>query len=373
MTESKSQDEIMMHRAILLAYEARTIAPPNPWVGCVITKNGQIIGEGFTQQPGKHHAEIMALNAAGSQSRGATAYVTLEPCSHYGRTPPCTNALLEAGIKRVVIGIKDPDPHVQGSGIAQLRAAGVEIVEGIHAVSIKKQLAPYLHQRTTKLPYCVGKCAVSIDGRTAAKDGSSQWISSEAARHDAHQLRAESQAIIIGAGTAIADEPRLTVRHTTKSPLQPPLRVIVDAAGKVPPKGPLFNTDEAPTLIITSPKCHEKIKKEWKEAGVEVATLPNDPSGKGVDLHHLLDLLGKRNIVQALIEGGPTLLGKFVEEKLLQQFRLYVGPLILGEEGLPLFKMSSIPTLNSAPKLQLMDSQLFGDTVRIDYSLTQEM
>src|SRR5262249_9539159 len=153
-----------------------------------------------------------------NHSKGATAYVTLEPCCHYGRTPPCTNALIKAGIERVVIGIEDPDPQVSGKGIAALHEAGIEVTVGIHPEGIKKQLAPYIHHRMTGLPYCVGKSAISIDGRIAAKDGSSQWISSEKARMDAHRLRAESQAILIGAGTAIADSPRLTVRHVEQMP-----------------------------------------------------------------------------------------------------------------------------------------------------------
>lgn len=368
MNESRSHDEIMMHRAILLAQEARVITPPNPWVGCVITKNGHIIGEGHTQPPGSAHAEVMALKAAGRQAQGATAYSTLEPCSHYGRTPPCCNALIEAGITRVVIGIEDPDPNVHGRGIAQLRAAGLDVIVGVHAEAIKRQLAPYLHQRTTKLPFCIGKSAASIDGRTAAKDGSSQWISSEAARHNAHQLRAESQAIIIGAGTAISDEPRLTVRHLEQLPVQPPLRVVIDSTGRVPAKGPLFKTDEAPTLMITSSKCDPLAKQRWKDAGAEVATLPEDASGHGVDLRHLLELLEQKNLIQVLIEGGPTLLGKFIEQKLLQRFSLYLGPVILGSEGYPLFGIDTITTLQKAPRVHLMDTVTLGDTVRIDYS-----
>lgn len=366
---TKSFDEIMMHRAIQLAEEARVIAPPNPWVGCVLTKNGHTIGEGFTQPPGSSHAEVMALKAAGKQAVGATAYTTLEPCSHYGRTPPCANTLIEAGVSRVVIGIEDPDPNVRGRGIALLRSAGIEVVEGIHADTIKRQLAPYLYQRTTKLPYCIGKSALSIDGRTAAKDGSSQWISSEAARKDAHQLRAESQAIVIGAGTAIADLPRLTVRNVKQQPLRPPLRVVVDAAGKVPATGPLFNAADAPTLIATSPLCSETVKKQWKSAGAEVATLPNDPSGHGVDLRHLLELLGKRDILQVLVEGGASLLGSFIEERLLRHLRVYIGPLLLGSEGYPLAAIKGISTLNDAKRLHFIDSATFGDTLRVDYGI----
>jgi diaminohydroxyphosphoribosylaminopyrimidine deaminase/5-amino-6-(5-phosphoribosylamino)uracil reductase len=369
MTETKSHDELMMHRAIQIGNEARIIAPPNPWVGCVITKYGQIISEGFTQTPGQAHAEVAALRAAGDHAQGATAYVTLEPCCHYGRTPPCTKALLKAGIERVVIGIEDPDPIVSGKGIAALHEAGIEVTVGIHAEAIKKQLAPYIHHRTTGLPYCVGKSAISIDGRIAAKDGSSQWISSEKARLDAHRLRAESQAILIGAGTAIADAPRLTVRNVEQMPSTPPLRVIFDAAGRVPAKGPLFDTKEAPTLIFTTSSCPEKVKKEWQNHGVEIEILPHASTGKGIDLTAALEILGKRKVVQALVEGGATLLGSFIAAKLLHHLRLYVGPCILGDEGIPLFRLEGIHSLSQAPRLNLTDTKAFGDTVRLDYHL----
>lgn len=363
------EDRTMMEKALSLADQARVIAPPNPWVGCVIAKQGQIVGEGFTQVPGQAHAEIMALQQAQHRAKGATAYVTLEPCAHFGRTPPCVNALIEAGISRIVIGIQDPDEHVEGKGLEALRKAGIKVCEGVLSKEITASLAPYLYHRQTKLPYCLLKSAASIDGRVAAEDKTSQWISSPEARADAHQLRAESQAIIIGSGTALADSPSLTVRGVKQSPYTPPLRVILDAHGKTKPEGPLFDLSLAPTLIFTSSDCPKKIKDEWLHRGIEVEVIAKTENGIGVDLTQVLTLLGKRGILQALIEGGGKVLGAFLESKLANKLVLYVGSRILGTRGIPLFDMKHISTLKEAPQLQLLNTSVLGNSVRLDYQI----
>lgn len=362
----ENQDEYMMQKALALSKKARVIAPPNPWVGCVIVNDGQIVGQGYTQPVGSSHAEVVALREAGSRAKGATAYVTLEPCCHFGRTPPCTKALIEAKVSKVVIGLKDPDSNVSGKGIEELKSAGIDVTLGVAEESIHSLLTPYLYHRQTGLPYCIGKAAISIDGRIAAKDGSSKWISSLKAREEGHRLRAESQAIIIGAKTASSDLPRLTIRHESIVPSKPPLRVVLDSRGSVLPKGPLFEEKEAPTLIVTTEKAPKKIKEQWQAAGVEVATVSLDPCGSGVDLQELLELLGKRNILQVLVEGGGTLLGGFMEKKILQTFHAFIGPCFLGNEGLPLLK-TSIPSIGSAFNMQLADVRLFDDTVNINY------
>lgn len=363
------EDEAMMKRALMLANQARVIAPPNPWVGCVIVNNNHIVGEGFTQMPGKAHAEIMALQQARSHAKGATAYVTLEPCAHFGRTPPCVNALIEAGISRVVIGIQDPDEHVQGKGTVALKQAGIKVCEGLLSKEISLSLAPYLHHRQTGLPYCLLKGAISVDGRVAAQDGSSQWISSPEARLDSQQLRAESQAILVGSGTANTDQPSLTIREVKQFPCTPPLRVILDAHGKTLPSGSLFDTSLAPTLIVTSSSCPEKILDEWKNRGVQVEVVPKAENGMGVNLKHLLALLGKRGILQVMIEGGGKVLGAFLEAKLANHLTLYIGGCILGNRGIPLFDISNITNLKEAPHLQLIETRVFGNTVRLDYHL----
>src|SRR3954469_11274836 len=209
-----NRDEELMDRAIAAAAMARRISSPNPWVGAAIGVANGVIG-GSTQLPGGPHAEIMALRDAGEQARGATLYSTLEPCNHTGRTGPCTEAIIVAGVSRVVVGIEDPDPLVAGTGIARLRAAGVEVTVGVRADEVRRQLAPYIKHRTTGRPYVVLKLAATLDGRTAAPDGTSQWITGTVARTGAHELRAESDAILVGAGTVRADDPSLTVRHTS--------------------------------------------------------------------------------------------------------------------------------------------------------------
>lgn len=365
-------DSQMMERALVLANKARITSPPNPWVGCVIVKEGRIIGEGFTQEPGGAHAEVVALKQAKNHTQGATAYVTLEPCSHFGRTPPCVNALIEAGISRLVIGIKDPDLNVQGKGIAKLRAANIDITLGVLEKPISESLAPYLHHRKTGRPYCILKGAISVDGRIAAEDGTSQWISSEEARLDYHHVRAESQAIIIGAGTACVDLPALTVRNVLQYPSTPPLRVILDAKGRVTPRGPLFDTSLAPTLIITTPDCPQKIKEEWKNYGVQIEVLPLAKSGIGVNLEEVLILLGKREILQVIVEGGGKILGSFLEARIANQLNLYVGGLILGSGGVPLFETDFIKTIKESPQLILTNTKILGNSVRLDYLLNEK-
>jgi diaminohydroxyphosphoribosylaminopyrimidine deaminase/5-amino-6-(5-phosphoribosylamino)uracil reductase len=252
---SENLDEQWMRRALDLAKQARLIAPPNPWVGCVIVKDGKILGEGFTQSPGNSHAEIQALKQAQEKSQGSTLYVTLEPYPHHGRTPPCTEAILKAGVTRVVIATMDPDDHVQGQGIKVLWQAGVQVSYGCLQEEASRLLEPYLFQRTFKRPFIIGKAAISVDGRIAALDGSSQWISTKEARIDAHRLRAESQAIIVGKQTALQDTPSLTVREVEPPP-KPPLRVILTSDGKVPPLKSL-----SPTLIFSTVSCSNQVKR----------------------------------------------------------------------------------------------------------------
>jgi len=367
MKPSLSYDELMMQHALELSMKARVIAPPNPWVGCVITNDNEIVGEGYTQPPGQAHAEVVALKQAKEKARRSTVYVTLEPCSHFGRTPPCSNALIEAQVSRVVIGLEDPDCKVHGQGIAQLRAAGIEVITGVCSDLIRQSLAPYLHQRKTGRPYCIAKGAVSIDGRIGAVDGTSQWISSPEARHEAHRLRAESQAILVGAGTACKDLPRLTIRDIAQPPIKPPLRVILDAQGKVLATGPLFDTKDAPTLIFTTQECPQQVKRSWEQCGVEVAVISKAKDGIGVNLEEVVDILGKRGILQVLIEGGGSIIGAFMDAQLLHSFNLNIGACILGNQGIPLVRTDAIGTLSQAVKLNLIDVKVFGDTVRLNY------
>lgn len=357
-----------MKKALEQAEQGRFLAPPNPWVGCVVVKGNSIIGQGYTQEPGNSHAEVMALNEAGINATGADLYVTLEPCSHWGRTPPCANRVIQAGIKKVYVSIVDPDSHVQGKGIAILSNAGIEVHVGVCAKEVEEQLKSYLYHRRTGLPYVVLKSAVSLDGRVAAQDHTSQWISDALAREDVHHLRAQSQAILVGAGTAIVDKPQLTVRSIKFHPKNQPVRVVCDAKGRLPAEGPLFDMSLAPTWIFTTEKCPKEIQDAWKEKGAEVFVVGSDE--QGVNLKEVLQQLGARGILQVLVEGGSCLHSIFIKEKLFQEMVLYYGNCLLGKDGLPLFSHLTVPTISEAPRLQLLDCTPIGNTIKARYAFS---
>ena len=366
---NKQTDEHWMLKAITLGEKGRITAPPNPWVGCVIVKDDQLVGEDFHHAQGEPHAEVLALKEAGIKAQGSTVYVTLEPCCHYGHTPPCADALINAKVKKVVIALVDPDPRVAGKGIEKLRNAGIEVIKGICENEAAKSLEPYLFHRKTGRAYCLVKAAMSMDGRTAAQDGSSQWITTSDIRANGHRLRHESQAIMIGSGTALADHPKLTVRDLTVPVLRQPLRVVLDARGRLKPEGALFDTHLAPTLVITTNQAAEKNIKAWKDSGVEVKVVQESKNGCGVDLKSVLELLGGRGIIQVLVEGGATLMGSLLEEKLINRFKIHIGPRILGSKGKPLFGWDGPTSIELAPVLQLNSVQQFGNCVELDYSM----
>ena len=357
-----------MTQAVALGERGRETSAPNPWVGCVVVREGRVIGEGYHRRAGEAHAEAHALCQAGDLARGATAYVTLEPCAHYGRTPPCVEALLRAGVARVVIGVLDPDQHVSGRGVADLRAAGVEVDIGIGEQVVAESLAPYLHQRRTGRAYAVLKAAISLDGRTAAADGSSQWISGPAARADAHSLRARSQAILVGSGTALADRPSLTVRDAETQPERQPLRVLLDASGRVPANGPLFDQDLAPTLVMTSETADRSAVRAWCTAGANVEILPRAADGPGVDLTRALESLGRRGVLQVLVEGGARVHAAFTRARLVDRLVLYMGPRTLGAEGRPLLAGPGPRSLADADRWRLVDVRRVGEDVRLEYA-----
>jgi diaminohydroxyphosphoribosylaminopyrimidine deaminase/5-amino-6-(5-phosphoribosylamino)uracil reductase len=316
-----------MRAAIAAAAEVRTNTAPNPWVGAVVAStDGSVIATGATQPPGGPHAEREALRRAGDAARGATLVCTLEPCSHHGRTPPCVDAIVEAGIARVVVGIEDPDPRVAGSGIATLRAAGVDVTVGVEAVAVAEQLAPYLVHRRTGRPYVVLKLAATVDGATAAPDGTSQWITGPEARADAHRLRAESQAILVGAGTVRADDPALTVRHVAGPD---PLRVVL---GRAP----------------AGARVHPCLER----------------SG---DLGAVLDELGGRGVLQLLVEGGATVAHAFHDAELVDRYVVYLAPAVLGgDDATGLFRGAGAPTIDALRRGRFASVSMVGADVRLD-------
>jgi diaminohydroxyphosphoribosylaminopyrimidine deaminase/5-amino-6-(5-phosphoribosylamino)uracil reductase len=322
-------DRTSMARAIELAASVRRTTAPNPWVGCVLVAADGRVVEGATRPPGGPHAEAVALaaaEAAGVDTAGATAYVTLEPCSHHGRTPPCADALADAGVARVVVAIEDPDPQVSGRGSARLRRAGVTVDVGVRAGEVTEQLAPYITHRTTGRPYVVLKLAASLDGRTAAPDGTSRWITGEAARADAHALRADSDAILVGAGTVRADDPSLTVRHVDGPD---PLRVVL---GTAPPGARVHPCLEA----------------------------------RG-DLGDILDDLGARGILQLLVEGGATVAGAFHRAGLVDHYVVYLAPVLFGGDDAPgLFTGAGAATMTDVWRGRCTGLATLGDDIRVD-------
>jgi diaminohydroxyphosphoribosylaminopyrimidine deaminase/5-amino-6-(5-phosphoribosylamino)uracil reductase len=320
-------DTEAMDRAIALASGVRTRTSPNPWVGCVLlTRDGQVF-EGATAPPGGPHAEVAALAAAGPRTRGATVVTTLEPCAHHGRTPPCADALIDAGVARVVVGITDPDPHVAGQGVARLRQAGIDTQVGVRAAAVTEQLAPYLTHRRTGRPHVVLKLAATLDGRTAAPDGSSQWITGPEARTDAHRLRAESDAVLVGAGTVRADDPSLTVRHVEVD--HQPVRVVL---GRAP--------------------AEAKVQPALELEG---------------DLGDVLDTLGAKGVLQVLVEGGATVAGAFHRAGLVDRYVVYLAPALTGgDDSRPLFAGPGAPTIADVWRGEITDVRRLGDDLRID-------
>lgn len=328
------QNSEWMRKAIRIGEKGRLDAPPNPWVGCVIVKNNQLLGSGFHAAYGEPHAEIFALKEAGSKAKKSSVYVTLEPCAHHGKTPPCIDALIHAEVSEVFIGVEDPDPKVTGKGVEFLRKAGIKVTTGLCEKEVKKSLTPYLHHRLTGQPYVILKVASSVDGRLAAKDGSSQWISCSEARFDTHQLRAESQAILVGAGTVIKDHPKLSVRDIPQVPKNTPLKVVLDRQKKLGSRN-----------------------------------LDYDITFTDMNLKDVLIELGSKGVLQLLVEGGSGVASSFINASLVNELVIYTGPKILGSEGVPLFQNIGITTLSEATPLKLKSSVLFGDTVKSTYSL----
>jgi diaminohydroxyphosphoribosylaminopyrimidine deaminase / 5-amino-6-(5-phosphoribosylamino)uracil reductase len=326
-------DRKHMARALALAERGLGLASPNPPVGAVLVDSrGEVVGEGWHEGSGTLHAESLALQAAGHRAAEGTLYCTLEPCDHQGRTPPCTEAILMAGVARAVVAARDPNPIVDGRGLARLLAGGVEVNEGLLGAEAERLIEPFAKHVRTGIPLVTLKLALSLDGKTASHDGSSRWITGPEAREEVHRMRAGSDAVMVGAGTALADDPALTVRldgHRGR----PPLRVLVDASGRVPPTGRLFD-GEAPTLVATTGRAPKTRLEEWRRSGADVWVLEEAGRG-GVDLGSLLAGLGKRDAQSVLLEGGPTLAWSAVTDGLVDRFVLFLAPLLVGGVGAP--------------------------------------
>jgi len=361
-----AQDHSMMGRALQLAAKARFTTAPNPAVGCVVVAENQIIGEGFTRPAGGNHAEIEALQMAGDAS-ASTLYVTLEPCSHQGKTGPCVQALIKAKVSRVVIACEDPNPKVSGAGIKQLQEAGIEVQLGLMEAQARQLNKGFFKRFTEGTPWVLVKMAASLDGRTAMASGQSQWITSPAARLDVQRLRAGSCAIITGIGTQQMDNPSLTLRITEQQlgvvdPLQQPIRVVVDAQMKMTADARLLQ-EPGLCLIATldQPQQREK-SKALVAAGAEVIFLP--AQGEHVDLQALLEVLAQRECNQIMVEAGAGLAGAFIAEGLLDELVCYWAPKLFGSQARPMFELP-IETIDAHLALSVKDMRMVGEDIKI--------
>ena len=354
-------DEAYMGRALELAERGRGLASPNPMVGAVVVRDGEIIGEGWHEGPGTSHAEAVALREAADRARGATVYTTLEPCDHTGRTPPCTRAIVTAGVARVVSAVRDPHAIVDGRGIARLREAGIEVTEDVERDRAAELNRAFFTHVTTGRPYVVWKVASSLDGKVAARDGSSRWITGEAARADVHRLRGWADAVVTGAGTVLADDPELTVRDVDYRG-RPTSRVVVDAAGRVEPSCRVFSAD-APTLVATTSDVDREHADAWRAAGAEVETLDGPD---GVDLEALLVLLGKRDVQGVLLECGPRLAWSAVSADLVDEVVLYLAPKLVGGADAPgLLGGAGFAPIAEALELEIRSVERIGSDVKV--------
>ena len=348
----------MMQRALALAARGLYTTTPNPRVGCVVVREGEIVGEGFHERAGEPHAEVHALRAAGERARGATLYVTLEPCAHHGRTPPCTEAIVAAGITRVVSAIQDPNPLVAGQGQAQLRAAGIQVESGLLEAEARELNIGFLSRMTRGRPWLRLKVAATLDGKTALENGQSQWITSPEARRDGHGFRARACAVLTGIGTVKEDDPQLNVREI-ETPRQP-LKVLIDSRLEVPLDAKLLQN--GPVLIACALEIPEKTRA-LRDRGIEVVVFPND-AGK-VELETLFRELGRRQLNEVHVEAGFKLNGSLLREGLVDELLLYLAPRLMGHAGQGMFNLPALQDLKDMAQLDIFDMARVGGDLRL--------
>lgn len=348
----KKDDAYWMGLALAEAVKARGLTSPNPMVGAVLVKNGKLLAKGYHRRAGLPHAEVEAMRRA-KDLRAATLYVTLEPCCHEGkRTPPCAQAILATGIRRIVIGTLDPNPKVSGKGARLLKKAGRQVEAGVLEADCRQINVFYNHWMNTGKPYVLLKAAASLDGRIALKNGRSRWITGEVSRQWVHRLRSEVDAIMVGVGTVIADDPQLTARHPKAK--RQPIRIVLDPSLRVPLKAKILNSGPTPCWIVTSPKSLTSRKgRKLLSMGVELIACQRDRTGN-FSLKHLLKELGKHSVLSLVVEGGPATWTAFFRQRAAQEFLLFQAPKILGSEAMPLFTelhLQKMPTDTLTPTM----------------------
>lgn len=353
-------DETYMKLALDLAASADGQTSPNPLVGAVLVKNHQIVGMGAHLKAGTPHAEVHAVRMAGKEAEGAVAYVTLEPCSHYGKTPPCADLLIENGIRRVVIASVDPNPQVKGRGIEKLRAAGISVDIGVLKEKADSINRFFFHYMKTKTPYVTLKAAATLDGKTATYAGSSKWITGENARKDVHLNRMKHDAILVGAGTAAADDPSLNVR--LEQAFRQPVRIVLDTSLRMLPTAKMLQDNGAPVWIVCTSQAEEKKKQELKAAGAEIIELADDT----ISISVLLKKLGEKNIQSLYVEGGSTVHGSFLEAAAFQELHYYIAPkLVGGKDAFPVFGGQGMELMENAAQLVIKSTETLGEDIKM--------
>lgn len=359
-SEQETSPGPFMKEALRRARRGRGRTSPNPVVGAVIVRGSEVVGSGAYLGPGTPHAEAAALREAGPKAKGATMYVTLEPCVHHGMTPPCTEAIASGGIARVVVAMEDPDPRVSGAGSSDLRDRGIRVILGEGEEQARRLNRAYITHRRLGRPFVTLKAAVTLDGRTAAVDGSSRWITGEEARRDAHRERASSDAVCVGVGTVIQDDPQLTAREVRVH--RQPLRVVVDSSGRTPATAKVLD-DEAPTVVAVGADAPRN--QGLVSAGAEVVLLGGE--GGRVSIPLLLKSLAERGVLSLMVEGGPTLAGSFVSEGLVDRYLFYMAPRLLGSPGTRgVFEGWSAPVVGQARRLRVASIRRMGEDLRVE-------
>lgn len=352
-------DYKFMSRALFLAKKGIYTTSPNPNVGCVIVKEGEIVGEGWHEKAGEAHAEINALKQAGKNAEGATAYVTLEPCCHQGKTPPCSDALIKAKVKRVVAAMIDPHSKVAGQGLKQLESAGIVVEQGLLEEQSAELNLGFIKRMQKGLPYVRCKLAMSLDGRTAMASGESKWITSAAAREDVQRLRAKSSAILTGVGTVLADDPSMTVRIDGKT--NQPLRVVVDTNLSMPANAKMLR-EKGKTVLMTC-SADEYAAEALKDAGADIYMMPY--CNTSVDLESVLTQLSDMQINDVLLETGATLSGAMLQAGLIDELIIYMAPVLMGNEARGLFSLPGLDAMQDKIELDIIEQRIVGQDIRI--------
>lgn len=364
----EKQDKQFMRLALKEARKGLGRTSPNPCVGAIIVKNGQVIAKGFHEKAGSPHAEINAIRNAAESVVGATIYVTLEPCNHTGKTPPCSRAILEYGFSRVVVGMTDPNPLVNGGGIDFLRSHGIEVISGVLEQECKALNYPFIKHITQGMPWTIMKAGVSLDGRLNYQHGNSGWITGEQSAYEVHKLRNRVDAILVGRNTVEIDNPSLTTR-LSRGVSKDPIRIILDSDLSTSLSAKVYHLDsEAPTWVICAAAAPESKKVEFRELGIRLIAI--DRTEKGLDLRLLLKTLGKENICSVLVEGGARLHGAFLREQLFDYAHLFYAPLFAGDQGVPLVEGYHVQDRNAAPRLVHVSHKRLGDDILISGQLS---